>query len=262
MDFHNLQPEPLHINYSKPFLLVLAVISILIVARIGFTIWKVIQPTGSGAPDNTTSAKFSSSTQSSPAGSTTPIWIACADLTCQSTTTIAQSMLSPISSDEFPDTGYMRGTSTIYYWDDHNDLGNNTLINLHADPNTSVVFDGPNASYVKDENTVWFVDTVVQGANVPTFAAYNLYGWDALHAYYEGSIIPGADPHSFVPIGVNYSKDAEHVYFGTSTVPDADPQTIQPIDDYTSAKDKNHVYMYGKIMPGVNPATYVPPPPG
>lgn len=191
-----------------------------------------------------------------------PVWTVCTDDSCAQTTKVAQDTLSAIPPGEYLNTEYMRGSNAIYYWDDHNALGTNTLIDLHADPNTFVTFPVINETYGKDKNTVWYGDTVVQGADSSTFTAEDLYGHDATHAYYIGEIIPGADPSTYEGLSGAYSKDAVRVYFATSTIVGADASSFQMISDYEFAKDKNHVYSWGVIMPGVDPATYVPPPPG
>lgn len=184
---------------------------------------------------------------------------ACVDEACKQTTPLDPSTFSlvPAGTDTIF-SGYMKDKNGVYY----QGSGNEVLLLEGADPKTFVSFPVLNQTYGKDATMVWFGDQVVEDALASTFSAEDLYGWDALHVYYMGSVILGADPKTFVPIGADYAKDAVHVYFATSTVTGADPETIQMIDDYSLAKDKNHVYRFGKVIPGANPATFVVPQPG
>ncbi len=84
------------------------------------------------------------------------------------------------------------------------------------------------------------------------------YEKDATHVYYMGSIIPGADPNSFVvfdSINEAYGKDANNVYFGTSTVQGADAATFSAFDIYGT--DTRAVYLEGKVIPDADPKTFV-----
>lgn len=79
-------------------------------------------------------------------------------------------------------------------------------------------------------------------------------------AYYQGTLIKGAEGKSFSPIIIdpqnpsmtNYSKDLHKVYFKTQAITDADPNTFQLVQDALSPHlyffDKSNVYFKGKIV--------------
>lgn len=107
------------------------------------------------------------------------------------------------------------------------------LVNVLVPPSTVatfITFPVINGGYSKNETTVWFENKVVQGADAPTFKAQDLYGVDARHAYFEGSVIPDADPKTYdiYNAALGYSRDAFHVFDGTTTIPNANPNTYVP----------------------------------
>lgn len=85
------------------------------------------------------------------------------------------------------------------------------------------------------------------------------YERDASNVYYDGQLIPGADPKTFKAVGVNYSVDSKNAFFQTRIIPGADVGTFETIHDYGFAKDKYRVYEMDKVIPGADPNTYKPP---
>jgi hypothetical protein len=95
---------------------------------------------------------------------------------------------------------------------------------------------------------------------------YGGYAKDKLNAYYEdsgssGTIapIPAADASSFTSLGYGYATDSRSVYYFGNVIPGADPQTFVilgladspegPYSDDTYAKDKDRVFLDGQVLP-------------
>lgn len=72
------------------------------------------------------------------------------------------------------------------------------------------------------------------------------YRKDERYVYYEGIILTGADPATFVYVGNGYGKDANKVYASGFVLDGADPNTFTILND-TYAKDKRYVYAYGNF---------------
>lgn len=62
-------------------------------------------------------------------------------------------------------------------------------------------------------------------SNVPTG-----YSEDKMHVYWEGNIIVGADPHTFITLGATgYGKDAAHVFYAGTPVQGANAATFRVV---------------------------------
>jgi len=81
------------------------------------------------------------------------------------------------------------------------------------------------------------------------------YAVDALHAYWHGEIISGANPKTFSYLQFDYSHDATHVYYRTVKVNGADPRTFASLD-WQYFKDSAHVYLRGVPIREADPATF------
>lgn len=101
------------------------------------------------------------------------------------------------------------------------------------------------------------------------------YAADNHFVYYYGKKIPGADPHTFMPIGYGllhnkgkdpgsaqprYARDRSRVYYLGTIVDGADPDTFIPIlsGEYYSeyGRDAQAVYWQSKIIFGADPNTF------
>jgi DKNYY family len=143
----------------------------------------------------------------------------------------------------------------------------------NADPATFVVLQG---GFAKDARQVYFGAFLFADADSQSFSitAFNddaknptVFAKDKAHVFYQGgwasvlpSIIPGADPRTFVTLdhhgyGGGYARDAHTVYWGDTAVQDADPKTFQSMAPY--GKDHRTVYLEGKQIAGADPATFV-----
>ena len=74
---------------------------------------------------------------------------------------------------------------------------------------------GDNWGYSSDDKNVFFGATVLQGANPKsTFLIEYEYACNNDFVYYNGKIMAGAKPHSFVTLYCGgYTKDAASYYF-------------------------------------------------
>ena len=113
--------------------------------------------------------------------------------------------------------------------------------------------------YAKDDQYVYYMGTIVPGADPRTFRPIengpwsHSYGADALHVFYQSEMLPNADPKTFEILwqqvyegcGMNqYSKDGDVVYFRSLPVLGADAATFMPLnggDDYYG-KDARGIY--------------------
>ena len=152
--------------------------------------------------------------------------------------------------------------------------------------------------WAKDKNYVYCLwrnskeSNIVRSAiaDYDSFEAIDMnYARDNVQVYYCDTILPGADPSSFIKIGYELYRDTKSVYYKGKRVCDytasfkdflynyitdgcqvyylgykvakvlegADVSTFEILaDEY--AKDKNHVYLHGKIVEGADPKTFKP----
>lgn len=134
-----------------------------------------------------------------------------------------------------------------------------------------------NQIYSKDTHIVYYFNgvdesEVIEGADPATFAplttaspSYGSYSglpeslWskDAHHVYFSGSVLPNADPDTFVVLNGRYGKDVTHAYIMDAILPNVDVTSFVGLqEDIWYAKDKNHVWTGSKIIQGADPATF------
>jgi hypothetical protein len=96
--------------------------------------------------------------------------------------------------------------------------------------------------------------------NVFDFTAINEnFGKDKEKVYYNGDVINGADPATFVVVHGDESKDKNNVYLDDKVVEGVDASSFRYLgDDYFA--DENSVYVSAiyklAIIPGAQPATF------
>ncbi len=158
--------------------------------------------------------------------------------------------------------------------------------NVGIDPST---FQPLSAMYAKDDNHVYFIEqnsnpvivTPIAGADPKTFQVLgdNPFGSndtgllsgtysgamakDSQHVYYEGKIVQGADPSTFVWLNPLYGKDASNVYMvgppheDTTMIPiSTDVMNFWGDPDGYFAEDSNNIYYEGSPIAGVDKATF------
>lgn len=96
------------------------------------------------------------------------------------------------------------------------------------------------------------------------------YSEDALHVYYQGQIVPLADPKSFHAVPNQgggppfYFEDSAHVYALGSVISD-DPADFRVLGEVAQpaswgdlyAADKTHVFFFDEVIPGADPNSFV-----
>lgn len=138
--------------------------------------------------------------------------------------------------------------------------------------------------YVADAHAVYFKERKVYGADRATFSVFMNptlhelkesaviypYAKDKTNVYYEGIIVPDADPVTFTPLTNGgafthyYGKDAYTVYEGALPIPGLDPNTVQilwkPIyegcDNTHFVKDANNVFYERQVLIGADATTF------
>ena len=128
--------------------------------------------------------------------------------------------------------------------------------------------------YSKDKNNVFYDGKIISGAINTSFkvvwpqsiGSEQFYAKDERNVYYRGeTLIPKADPGSFVPLAVledgwrvggPYSRDEGHVYYENREVVGADWRTFDSEYEDGYASDKDHVFFKGIIIPNANPKNF------
>jgi hypothetical protein len=131
----------------------------------------------------------------------------------------------------------------------------------------------PEYGYFLRDGVIWYLDNPAPQARPSTtriiinggdgsgkYGATYRFAKDDQHAFFEGSIIEGADSNSFQPLffgntdyWYRYTRDKNHVFFGTTTIPFADPltfHTLTPSEGY--ALDSNRVFFNTYAMPNAD----------
>ncbi len=137
-----------------------------------------------------------------------------------------------------------------------------------ADPTTFMLLPNQN-QYAKDARHVWFSCNEIVGADAPSFAVMpqnknvstawsTLYATDTQAVYFQGSVIPDADPESYTLLSDVYEKDKNHVWSGSNIISGADPASFRVLiynstcEAYPrcppTAKDRHNVYLYDKVV--------------
>jgi hypothetical protein len=120
------------------------------------------------------------------------------------------------------------------------------------------------SGYAADRFHVYWQGAVIPGADPKTFSYLQFgYSRDANHAYYRVAILSDADVRTFKPIAPPYFKDAAHVYLGGATIKDADPATFSLVSSSwfgggdALARDARHVFFGATLVPEANPKDVV-----
>lgn len=112
-------------------------------------------------------------------------------------------------------------------------------------------------NYVADDQNAVFYNQPLAGVDVKTLRAHpdnESVAMDKALVYYEGIVVPEADPATFKPLERSYAKDARRVYHFSqkkmTVVEGADAPTFE-VTLYdsatgTEAKDKAARYMDGR----------------
>lgn len=106
--------------------------------------------------------------------------------------------------------------------------------------------------WATDSQYIYYDSLRIEGSDPATFEYLEFYkAKDRLHVYYNGKILPDADPASYVAMGT-YSKDKSHVWYCGELMEGADPATFEAEEtldsDKPDAHDKNRQYRYGKVF--------------
>jgi DKNYY family len=106
----------------------------------------------------------------------------------------------------------------------------------------------------------------------PQDSEIELFGRDAQHVYYNGYVVEGADPASFILISERFGKDKRHVFqkdFARTSWPFGHPDTVMVAvknsdpDSFAVfgergawACDANQVYLWGEPKKKLDPVTF------
>lgn len=156
-------------------------------------------------------------------------------------------------------TGYAKDSQHVFF----NNSAEGVVIN-GADPKTFTTISGFDNWYAKDVNHVYFKGTIIPELESSTLSVVSQnYLKDAKIVYFQNgldknNVIKDADPATFLPIQIYdnlWSKDAKHVYFNGDLIPLADPGTFTALNG-RYGKDKNRGFFMDKIFPNVNITTF------
>ena len=136
-------------------------------------------------------------------------------------------------------TGYqeVEGKWSFVTWDE----GHGTRVNpLDVDPATFQVL--KNKDYAKDDKTVFFLGSPIEGAHAPSFETLKgkYFAKDQDHVFLRSFTVINADPKTFKEIRFPYAKDANKVYCGTL------PMQVDQIDEFKVVKGSSSISMISK----------------
>jgi hypothetical protein len=148
---------------------------------------------------------------------------------------------------------YIRG-SKVYY------LGGfpSTAFELEgADVRTFEILDDSQV-YARDQGQVYFNGHVIPDADPATFELLDSpYSKDSRHVYVSGEIFTD-DPVTFEIVSGNIMRDAQHIYWSTSIISD-DPTNLVVLGGenyYTYLHDSTTVFVNGNPIPDADPASF------
>ncbi|MHA4895796.1 DKNYY domain-containing protein [Pedobacter sp. PWIIR3] len=124
-----------------------------------------------------------------------------------------------------------------------------------ADPQTFQLI--ANSLYTKDKNDYYIFESQVHVSDKASFFMFNnsrSFGWakDKNYYYIKEKKYPLSDYESFTPIGEDYAKDKFQVYYQGSVVRGADPATFLVARNGT-AQDKHGEYRDGLRLKDISP---------
>lgn len=106
--------------------------------------------------------------------------------------------------------------------------------------------------YAKDDFQVYFLDSMVVGADPSTFKVREFGYAQDKSAQFEGrKRLPIQDPQSYQILPDGFTKDRLHVYSKGAIVRAADPATFTTLS-WAWQKDKSHYFYHGKLMPAID----------
>jgi hypothetical protein len=142
-----------------------------------------------------------------------------------------------------------------------------------ADAESFEVF---NALYARDSLRAYYSYGIIKTADPATFHALDKgirethYRWKSFSGFAadkndvyhytltigKPSILKGADPATFIPLGCDYGKDANSVYFQHTKVPKADPATFRLLGLHY-ARDFRHIFYCNRIVDEADLSSFV-----
>lgn len=136
-------------------------------------------------------------------------------------------------------TGYqeVEGKWSFVTWDE----GHGTRVNpLDVDPATFQVL--KNKDYAKDDKTVFFLGSPIEGAHAPSFEILkgNYYAKDQHRVFLRTHTVIDADPKTFNMIKFPYARDANKIYCGTI------PMKVDQMDEFKVSKGSSSISMISK----------------
>ena len=143
------------------------------------------------------------------------------------------------------DTDYAVDNWSVYY--------GGTLIPGQSSEDFKVLHD---TVYAKGSENAYYAGKVIPMADVSSFTALDsIFAKDSSEVYADGSPI-SADPASFMSSSPNsgYGQDTQHVYYDGTVVSGADPASFMVESGYLGstisydAKDKKHYYNAGEVV--------------
>jgi hypothetical protein len=115
----------------------------------------------------------------------------------------------------------------------------------------------PYPFYGKDVNHVYFEGHIVPEADPATFRLEKAFGVDKNHVFYNGVIMPDVDVPTFTTqMPMHFAKDKNRVYYCAQILPDVDLETFEVFPDSAYAQDKNHIYFMNEILNDVDRETF------
>jgi hypothetical protein len=118
----------------------------------------------------------------------------------------------------------------------------------------------PESGYGRDKSQVFYNGRVIKGADPKSFVRLrSCYSMDDRFVYYNSSQL-SKDPNHFVFIDDQVQKDRKYVYRGGWIISD-DPEYFEvlgTIDGFSYYRDRKCVMVNGTRLPGANPATFIP----
>jgi hypothetical protein len=156
-----------------------------------------------------------------------------------------------------PSFGYYMASSRVYYRSHRNGPAFEVL---GADVKSfeKVIGQGAGSQYAKDGCQVYFNGSLIKGADPETFVRlHSFFSRDARFVYFNGAKL-SQDPDHFVFVDDWVQKDRQHVYRGGLIISD-DPQNfkfIRTLDEVTYYRDKMGILANGTRLPGAHAPSF------
>lgn len=120
--------------------------------------------------------------------------------------------------------------------------------------------------FLGDKNHVYYDGKIIPEADPETFQSiepepskideypYIIYFKDETHVFFAGKVIQGANVDTFIALNNKYGKTSDSVYCGGDMLENSDSKTFELVNQI-HARDKNQVY-YGCKYFNADPATF------